>query len=46
MRAVVTGRMIYELSIPDSYVVSCLVCHGSNAERVRDIPRLGGLADT
>ncbi len=38
-----TGKTIYELGIPDSNVVSCLVCHGPNAEGVRDIPRLGGL---
>ena len=41
---VATGKMIYESGIPDSNVVSCLVCHGPNAEGVRDIPRLGGLA--
>jgi len=41
---VASGRTIYELGIPDSNVVSCLVCHGPNAEGVRDIPRLGGLA--
>jgi cytochrome c553 len=41
-----TGKTIYELGIPDSNVVSCLVCHGPNAEGVRDIPRLGGLAYT
>jgi cytochrome c553 len=41
---VATGKTIYELGIPDSNVVSCLVCHGPNAEGVRDIPRLGGLA--
>jgi cytochrome c553 len=39
-----TGKTIYELGIPDSNVASCLVCHGPNAEGVRDIPRLGGLA--
>jgi cytochrome c553 len=39
-----TGKTIYELGIPDSNVVSCLVCHGPNAEGVREIPRLGGLA--
>jgi cytochrome c553 len=41
---VATGKTIYELGIPDSNVVSCLVCHGPDAEGVRDIPRLGGLA--
>jgi cytochrome c553 len=39
-----TGKTIYELGIPDSNVVSCLVCHGPSAEGVREIPRLGGLA--
>jgi len=37
------GRTIYELGIPDANIVSCLVCHGPNAEGVREIPRLGGL---
>ena len=41
---VAAGKTIYELGIPDSNVASCLVCHGPNAEGVRDIPRLGGLA--
>lgn len=41
---VAVGRTIYELGIPDSNIVSCLVCHGPNAEGVREIPRLGGLA--
>jgi cytochrome c553 len=38
------GKKIYELGIPDSNIVSCLVCHGPNAEGIRQIPRLGGLA--
>jgi cytochrome c553 len=38
------GRTIYEVGIPDDNVVSCLVCHGPNAEGVGEIPRLGGLA--
>jgi cytochrome c553 len=37
------GKKIYELGIPESNIVSCLVCHGPNAEGVRQIPRLGGL---
>ena len=41
---VAVGRTIYEQGIPDSNIVSCLVCHGPNAEGVREIPRLGGLA--
>jgi cytochrome c553 len=38
------GKKIYELGLPESNIVSCLVCHGPNAEGVRQIPRLGGLA--
>ena len=38
------GKRIYELGIPESNVVSCLVCHGPNAEGVGEIPRLAGLA--
>jgi cytochrome c553 len=38
------GKKIYELGIPESNIVSCLVCHGPNAEGVGEIPRLGGLA--
>ncbi len=41
---VAEGRAIYEQGIPDANIVSCLVCHGPNAEGVGDIPRLGGLA--
>lgn len=37
------GKKIYEFGIPDSNIVSCLVCHGPNAEGVREIPRLAGL---
>lgn len=41
---VAAGRSIYEQGMPDANIVSCLVCHGPNAEGVREIPRLGGLA--
>jgi cytochrome c553 len=37
------GKEIYELGIADSNVVACAVCHGPNAEGIRQIPRLGGL---
>lgn len=40
------GKAIYEQGIPESNVVSCLVCHGPNAEGIREIPRLGGLSYT
>jgi cytochrome c553 len=39
-----TGRAIYQEGLPDSNIVSCIACHGPNAEGVRGIPRLGGLA--
>jgi cytochrome c553 len=38
------GRTIYMEGIPEANVASCYACHGPNAEGVRDIPRLGGLA--
>jgi cytochrome c553 len=41
---VALGRTIYEEGIAESDVASCLVCHGPNAEGVREIPRLGGLS--
>jgi len=40
----VMGKAIYEEGIPDSNIVSCAVCHGPNAEGIRQIPRLGGLS--
>ena len=41
---VARGRSIYLEGIPEANIVSCYACHGPNAEGVRDIPRLGGLA--
>jgi cytochrome c553 len=38
------GRTIYQLGIPSANIVACVACHGPNAEGVRQIPRLGGLA--
>jgi len=38
------GRKIYIEGIPEANIVSCYACHGPNAEGIRDIPRLGGLA--
>jgi cytochrome c553 len=38
------GKEIYELGIANSNVAACVVCHGPNAEGVRQIPKLGGLA--
>jgi cytochrome c553 len=40
---VALGRTIYQEGMPDSNIVACVVCHGPNAEGVREIPRLGGL---
>jgi len=39
-----TGRALYEHGNPDLNTVSCAVCHGPNAEGIREIPRLGGLS--
>ena len=38
------GRAIYMEGIPDANIPACYACHGPNAEGIRDIPRLGGLA--
>ena len=38
------GWSIYQQGMPDANIVACVVCHGPNAEGVRGIPRLGGLA--
>ena len=38
------GKAIYLDGIPEANIVSCYACHGPNAEGIRDIPRLGGLA--
>ncbi len=37
------GKAIYDEGIPQSNVVSCIVCHGPNAQGFEGIPRLGGL---
>jgi cytochrome c553 len=39
-----TGRSIYMEGIPEANIAACYACHGPNAEGIRDIPRLGGLA--
>jgi cytochrome c553 len=41
---VALGRTIYEEGLPEANIVSCVACHGPNAEGVREIPRLGGQA--
>jgi cytochrome c553 len=40
---VALGRTIYQEGMPDANIVACVVCHGPNAEGIREIPRLGGL---
>jgi cytochrome c553 len=41
---IVKGKAIYMEGIPEANIASCYACHGPNAEGVREIPRLGGLA--
>jgi cytochrome c553 len=41
---VAAGRAIYEEGLPGSNIVACIACHGPQAQGVREIPRLGGLA--
>ncbi len=41
---VAAGKAIYMDGVPEANIASCYACHGPNAEGVRDIPRLGGLA--
>jgi cytochrome c553 len=38
------GRAIYMEGIPEANIAACSACHGPNAEGIREIPRLGGLA--
>ncbi|WP_315707167.1 MULTISPECIES: c-type cytochrome [unclassified Bradyrhizobium] len=38
------GKTIYMDGIPEANIASCYACHGPNAEGIREIPRLGGLA--
>jgi cytochrome c553 len=38
------GQTIYLEGIPEANIVSCIACHGPDAEGVRQIPRLGGLS--
>jgi cytochrome c553 len=38
------GAALYENGNPDANTVACAVCHGPNAQGIRDIPRLGGLS--
>jgi cytochrome c553 len=39
-----SGKTLFEDGNPEENTVSCAVCHGPNAEGIRDIPRLAGLS--
>jgi cytochrome c553 len=41
---VAVGRDIFEQGVPSENVVACIVCHGPEAQGIRQIPRLGGLS--
>ena len=41
---VASGKTLFEDGNPEANTVSCAVCHGPNAEGIRDIPRLAGLS--
>jgi cytochrome c553 len=41
---VASGKTLFEDGDPGANTVSCAVCHGPNAEGIREIPRLGGLS--
>lgn len=41
---VASGKVLFEDGNPAANTVSCAVCHGPNAEGIRDIPRLAGLS--
>lgn len=39
-----SGKALFEDGNPEANTVSCAVCHGPNAEGIRDIPRIAGLS--
>jgi len=41
---VAKGRTIFQDGVPSSNIVACAACHGPQAQGIRQIPRLGGLA--
>jgi cytochrome c553 len=43
-RLLAKGKAIYMNGMPEANIASCYACHGPNAEGIREIPRLGGLA--
>src|SRR5271168_31813 len=40
MELAAMGKTIYQLGMPESNIVACVVCHCPNAEGIRQIPRL------
>src|SRR3974390_2887377 len=40
----VAGRTLFEDGDPNANTVACAVCHGPDAQGIRDIPRLVGLS--
>lgn len=46
MQKVAAGKALFEDGNPSANTVACAVCHGPNAQGIRDIPRLGGLSST
>ena len=41
---VASGKALFEDGNPEANTVSCAVCHGPNAQGIRDSPRLAGLS--
>jgi cytochrome c553 len=41
---VASGKALFEDGDPEANTVSCAVCHGPNAQGIREIPRLSGLS--
>ena len=41
---VFVGKTLFQDGDPNANTAACAVCHGPNAQGIRDIPRLGGLS--
>jgi cytochrome c553 len=44
LQKVAAGKMLFQDGDPNANTAACAVCHGPNAQGIRDIPRLGGLS--
>jgi cytochrome c553 len=44
MQKVAAGKVLFQDGNPSANTVACAVCHGPNAQGIRDIPRIGGLS--